>query len=337
MPTPTNILVIRLSAMGDVAMTVPVIRALTEQYPDVNITILTRKFFSPFFRDLKNVTVYNADVKGKHKGLLGLHKLSKELKQFNFDAVVDLHKVLRSNVLKRLISINQFAQIDKGRAQKKALISGKKFKQLATTHQRYANVFEQLGFKIDLENPTFPEPVALKGNLQQYIKTNNKNIGIAPFAAHDGKMYPLELMIKVITELSKENNIILFGGGESESAQLDRITTQFENTTTVAGKFSLNKELDLISNLDIMLSMDSGNAHLAAMLGVKVVTVWGVTHPFAGFLPFNHSMDSCLLADRTKFPKIPTSVYGKTYPKGYENAIASISPEEIITKVKSYL
>ena len=162
MSTPTNILVIRLSAMGDVAMTVPVIRALTEQYPDVRITILTRKFFSPFFRDFNNVTVYNVDVKGKHKGLLGLHKLSKELKQFNFDAVADLHKVLRSNILKRLLSINQFAQIDKGRTQKKALISGKKFKQLTTTHQRYANVFRQLGFIIDLENPTFPEPVALK-------------------------------------------------------------------------------------------------------------------------------------------------------------------------------
>lgn len=337
MSTPTNILVIRLSAMGDVAMTVPVIRALTEQYPDVRITILTRKFFSPFFRDFNNVTVYNVDGKGKHKGLLGLHKLSKELKQFNFDAVADLHKVLRSNILKRLLSINQFAQIDKGRTQKKALISGKKFKQLTTTHQRYANVFRQLGFIIDLENPTFPEPVALKGNLQHYIKPNKKNIGIAPFAAHDGKMYPLELMKKVITELSNENNIILFGGGESETAQLGRIANQFKNTNSVAGKLSLDKELDLISNLDLMLSMDSGNAHLAAMLGLKVITIWGVTHPFAGFLPFNHAIDSCLLADRTKFTKIPTSVYGKSYPKEYENAIASISPEEIIKKVKSNL
>ncbi|MEZ4780295.1 MAG: glycosyltransferase family 9 protein [Flavobacteriaceae bacterium] len=337
MPTPTNILVIRLSAMGDVAMAVPVLRAFTEQYPDVKISILTKKFFSPFFRDLKNVTVYNADVKGKHKGLLGLHKLSKELKQFNFDAVADLHKVLRSNVLKRLLSINQFAQIDKGRAQKKALISGKKFKQLKTTHQRYANVFEQLGFKIDLENPTFPQPVALKGNLQQYIKSNKKNIGIAPFAAHDGKMYPLELMKKVIAELSKEHNIILFGGGKEEVSQLENLANQFENVTNVAGNLSLNQEMNVISNLDVMLSMDSGNAHLAAMLGIKTITIWGVTHPYAGFAPFNQPVENCLLADRTQYPKIPTSVYGNKYPKGYENAIASISPKEIIAKVKSYL
>ncbi|MCB0461635.1 MAG: glycosyltransferase family 9 protein [Flavobacteriaceae bacterium] len=323
--------------MGDVAMAVPVLRAFTEQYPDVKISILTKKFFSPFFRDLKNVTVYNADVKGKHKGLLGLHKLSKELKQFNFDAVADLHKVLRSNVLKRLLSINQFAQIDKGRAQKKALISGKKFKQLKTTHQRYANVFEQLGFKIDLENPTFPQPVALKGNLQQYIKSNKKNIGIAPFAAHDGKMYPLELMKKVIAELSKEHNIILFGGGKEEVSQLENLANQFENVTNVAGNLSLNQEMNVISNLDVMLSMDSGNAHLAAMLGIKTITIWGVTHPYAGFAPFNQPVENCLLADRTQYPKIPTSVYGNKYPKGYENAIASISPKEIIAKVKSYL
>ncbi|MEZ4796938.1 MAG: glycosyltransferase family 9 protein [Flavobacteriaceae bacterium] len=337
MLTPQNILVIRLSAMGDVAMSVPVFRALTEQYPDVKITVLTKKFFSPFFRDLNNVSVFNADVKGKHKGLIGLRKLSKELKQYNFDAVADLHNVLRSNILKRLLSINQFAKIDKGRAEKKDLVSGKTFKQLTTTHQRYANVFEHLGYKIDLNNPTFPKPVVLKGNLQHYIKPDKKNIGIAPFAAHIGKMYPLELMKKVIAQLSKEYNIILFGGGEEEITQLKKMSNQFENTSTVAGKLSLDEELDVISNLDLMLSMDSGNAHIAAMLGVKVITVWGVTHPFSGFLPFNHTIDSCLLADRNKFPKIPTSVYGKKYPKGYENAIASISPEEIIAKVKSYL
>jgi ADP-heptose:LPS heptosyltransferase len=337
MSQPKNILVIRLSAMGDVAMTAPVIRALTEQYPDVKITILTRKFFNPFFRDIKNLKVYNADVKGKHKGVFGLYKLSGELKQFNFDAVADLHKVLRTKVLKRLLCINQYAQIDKGRAQKKALISGKIFKQLPTTHQRYADVFEQLGFKINLENPTFPSPISLKGKLQQYIKTNKKNIGIAPFAAHSGKMYPLELMKKVVAELSKEYNIVLFGGGEKEKVELEIISNQFKNTTTVAGKLSLDNELDVISNLDLMLAMDSGNAHLAAMLGVKVVTIWGVTHPYAGFLPFNHSIDSCVLSDRTRFPKIPTSVYGKTHPKGYENAIASISAEEIVSKVISYL
>jgi ADP-heptose:LPS heptosyltransferase len=105
--------------------------------------------------------------------------------------------------------------------------------------------------------------------------------------------------------------------------------------TSDAGKLSLEEELALISNLDLMLSMDSGNAHLAAMLGVKVITIWGVTHPFAGFAPFNQPDDYALLADRNLFPLIPTSIYGNKFPEGYENAAGSISFEAIVAKVKS--
>jgi len=108
MSKPKRILVIRLSAMGDVAMTVPVIRALSAQYPELKITVLTKELFSPFFRDLKNVNVFHADVNQKHKGLKGLYKLSNELKQFKFDAVADLHNVLRSNILKRLLLVKPF-------------------------------------------------------------------------------------------------------------------------------------------------------------------------------------------------------------------------------------
>ena len=95
-----HILVIRGSAMGDVAMTVPVLRAFTEQYPKIKVTVLTRKFFKPFFRSLDNVTVFAIDVKEKHKGLLGLYKLSREIKLLNIDAVADLHNVLRTKILK---------------------------------------------------------------------------------------------------------------------------------------------------------------------------------------------------------------------------------------------
>ncbi|PTM09210.1 MAG: ADP-heptose--LPS heptosyltransferase RfaF [Bacteroidetes bacterium] len=321
--------------MGDVAMTVPVIRALGIQYPELKITVLTKEFFSPLFRDLKNVSVFYADVKLKYKGLKGLYKLSKELKQFKFDAVADLHNVLRSNILKRLLLVKSFAQIDKGRAEKKALVSGESFQQLKTTHKRYADVFEQLGFIIQLSNPIFPKPVLLKENLQNLFKKGNKTIGIAPFAAYKSKMYPLELMQEVINELAKEYQVILFGGGDKEVIQLEKIASKYQNVTNIAGKLTLDEELDVISNLDGMLSMDSGNGHIAAMLGIKVITIWGVTHPFAGFLPFNQAEKFCLMADRTKFPKIPTSVYGNKYPKGYESAIETISPNNIVLKIKS--
>lgn len=338
MHKPKHILVIRLSAMGDVAMTVSVLQALTTQYPNLKITVLTRGFFKPFFRNLNNVVVFAADVKGKHKGVLGLYKLSKELKAFGFDAIADLHNVLRSKILNIFFFGKKIAQIDKGRTEKRALVAGQKVEQLKTTHQRYADVFAELGYRVDLLNPLFPQKTELTSELKHFI--SNKDlpvVGIAPFAAFEGKMYPLEQMKLVINQLSKDYNIILFGGGAKEILQLNAIASQTKNTISVAGKISLSQELDIISNLDVMLAMDSGNAHIAAMMGIKVVTIWGVTHPFAGFAPFNQPDNYQLLADRNQFPLIPTSIYGNKQPKGYENAAASITVEEIVEKIKDVI
>jgi len=336
MPKPKHILLIRLSAMGDVAMVIPVLCAFTQQFPDVKLTILTRAFFTPFFRELKNVNVFPAEVKGRHKGIFGLYKLSKELKNLDIDAVADLHNVLRSKILKFFLFGKEIIQIDKGRAEKKALISGKEFKQLKTTVQRYADVFKQLGFSIDLSNPIFSGKKALNSKVLKIIGVDSKKwIGIAPFAAHESKMYPLDLMEQVIRALSENHKVLLFGGGKKEMEILDKL--QSEKVINLAGKLTLDEELDVISNLDVMLSMDSGNGHLAAMLGIKVVTIWGVTHPYSGFAPFNQPEDYCLLSDRDKFPEIPTSIYGNKYPENYKEASRGISPEIVIEKISSII
>ncbi len=333
-----HILVIRLSAMGDVAMVVPVLRALTAQYKDLRFTVLTKALFKPFFRDLNNVDLFHADIYGAHKGVFGLYKLAKSLEKGNFDGVADLHNVLRSKVLKRFVNHKKWMVIDKGRTEKRALVSGQKFEQLKTTHQRYADVFEKLGFPIELSQPNFPSKAALSNRLKAFLGNPKlKCIGIAPFAAHKGKMYPLEMMKEVIQQVSQSHAVILFGGGEKEVALLSDFEHISENVKNVAGKLTLDEELDIISNLDLMLSMDSSNGHMAAMLGIKVVTLWGVTHPYAGFAPFNQPEANYLMADRTRYPKIPTSIYGNKHVEGYNDAIRSIAPSEVITKIEGLI
>ena len=320
-------------------MTVPVLRAFIQQYPSVKITVLTRDFFTPFFIGLQNVSVIPIDVKGKHKGVFGLYKLARELNKRNhFYAIADLHNVLRSKILKQFIKCKRFVSIDKGRKEKRLLTSGKIFEPLKITHQRYADVFDTLGFPIDLSIPQFPDKAILNETIKKLIGNHSKKlVGIAPFAAHEGKMYPLNAMKVVIEKLSKDYKVILFGGGKKEIQVLDTFANNIESTVNVAGKLSLDEELDLISNLDVMLSMDSGNAHIAAMLGVKVVTIWGVTHPFAGFRPFNQPENYALLPDRKEFPLIPTSVYGNKYPENYKEAAGSIEPEIVVEKIKSIM
>lgn len=339
-----HILVIRLSAMGDVAMTVPILKALGQEYPHLKVTVLTKKLFIPIFSGLDHVSVYEADIKKRHKGLVGLWRLYQELRHLGIHHVADLHNVLRSRVLKKYFALDKvlFVQIDKGRAEKKALTRSrnKEFKQLKSTHQRYADVFDELGFPIQLSNVEPLERQSLSGGLLELVGQDTKKwLGVAPFAAHEGKMYPLPLMENVIERLinTDKYKILLFGGGKAEIQKLDAIADTFEGVINMAGKLDFPEELRLISNLDLMLSMDSGNGHLAANYGIPVVTVWGVTHPFAGFYPFNQPMENAVLADREQFPLIPTSVYGNTFPKGYEKVMESISPEAIVAKIGQLL
>ncbi|MBW1293924.1 ADP-heptose--LPS heptosyltransferase RfaF [Aquimarina litoralis] len=326
--------------MGDVAMTVPVLRTFREAYPNAKITVLTRKFFEPIFSGIENLEVYHADVTGKHKGVLGLSRLSNELRKTGITAVADLHNVLRSNVLKNLLRLRgvKVVQIDKGRAEKKALTrsSNKEFKQLKTTHQRYADVFGKLGFPIDLKNHSFPKKATLTPNILELTKNSTKKwLGIAPFAQYQSKVYPLDLLIEVIEQLNEENvyEILLFGGGKKEMDILNNIESKYQNVINVAGKLSFEDELKLIANLDGMLSMDSGNAHLAAMFGIPTITLWGVTHPFAGFMPFGQPMENALLPNLAKYDQIPTSIYGNKFPPGYEKVMHSIKPETVVETI----
>ena len=345
MPNKTkHILVIRLSAMGDVAMSVPVITTFVAKYPDVKITVLTKAFLATFFKDIPNVSVVVPGLKDKHKGFLGIRRLSKELKKLDIDVVADLHNVLRSNLLIRFLRLSgvSYQQIDKGRSEKKALTSPKKSNlvNLKPTHERYADVFRKLGFNLDLNDVKLLPVKPIDNSISLKIGTLKNNvIGIAPFAAHKGKMYPLDKMEELIVILSKkeDTSILLFGGGASEKAALDVLASTYDNVVNVTGRLAFEKELQLISNLSVMLSMDSGNGHLAAMYGVPVVTVWGVTHPVAGFAPIGQSKEMQLLPDLEKFPLIPTSIYGNKYPDGFLACFNTIAPQEIADNIKKCL
>lgn len=344
MSKPKHILVIRLSAMGDVAMTVPVLRAFSLQYPEVKITVVSRPFFEPFFNGIPNVTFFGVDLKERHKGFLGLLRLFSDLRKLKIDAVADLHNVLRSKVVRTLFALSgkKVAATNKGRADKKALTraENKVFTPVKSMVERHIDTFQKLGFQISLETPIFPEKAKLSNEILEITGMKSQNwIGIAPFAQYDSKVYPQDLMQQVIDDLAenRSNKIFLFGGGDVEIQKLNQLKSQHDNVLVVAGQFKFQQELDLISNLDLMLSMDSGNAHIAAMLGVKVITLWGATHPYAGFKPFHQPDDFCISADREKYPLLPTSVYGNKKVDGYEDVMRTIQPETILNTIKKEL
>jgi ADP-heptose:LPS heptosyltransferase len=266
------------------------------------------------------------------------------VKALHIDAFADLHHVLRSKVVRTLFALSgkKTVTVDKGRAEKKTLTCAKNkiFQPLTTMFERHQLVFESLGFPIDLSQPKFPaKALIVQPELAAIVAQSKNTIGIAPFAQYDSKVYPLDLMQQVIDTLSQnqEHIILLFGGGQKEKEELQKLAGDKKNVLNMAGKIPFQDELNLISNLDVMLSMDSGNAHIAAMLGVPVVTLWGATHPYAGFLPFNQSFNNALVSDRNQYPKLPTSVYGNKKVPGYENAMRTILPEQVAARIGEVL
>ncbi|NEV92877.1 glycosyltransferase family 9 protein [Psychroflexus sp. YR1-1] len=345
MKRPGHILVIRLSAMGDVAMTVPVLTHLLETYPNLKITVLTKPFFAHLFEHIERIQVVKAEVKTRHKGISGLWLLARQLNRLEIDAIADLHNVLRSRLLCGFLKIfgHEYFRIDKGRPEKKALTRPKNkiLKPLKSTHQRYANVFKKLNLPLDQKFKVQRIRLPLSSEIKSVLNLDKskKWVGIAPFAAHSPKQYPLKQMKKVISKLNadKDIQILLFGGGKKEIKKLGALAEEFSNSENLAGRFDFSDELKLISNLDVMLSMDSGNAHLAAMFGVDVVSIWGATHPYAGFAPFGQTRKQQILPDLEKYPLLPTSIYGNKKVKGYKKVMHDIPAEEVFQKVKSNL
>ncbi len=338
-----HIAIIRLSAMGDVAMTVPVVLALSQQYPDIKITVVSRPFFKSIFENIPNVNFFSVHTHHQHKGFLGILKLYSDLKALGVTQIADFHNVLRSQVVRQLFAFfgKKVVATDKGRAEKKALTSlkNKDFRPLKTMIQRHLDTLEELGYSVNLGRPYLLEKGPIPKKAASLLgKKNEKWIGIAPFAHYKGKTYPIDLMEKVIAALSenKHNTILLFGG-EPDFVRLEHLAHGLENVFNFSKKISFIDELHLISNLDVMLSMDSGNAHLAALFGVKTVTLWGATHPYAGFAPYNQPEENCLVADRAQYPLLPTSVYGNVKVSGYEDAMRTISPEKIVDRILSQL
>lgn len=277
----TRILAYRFSAFGDVAMTVPVFREFLEQNPGVEIIMVSRKNFEALFAGIPNVTFKGIDL-DDYKGFFGLRKLSNELiREFNPDCIANLHDVIRTKVLDRIYRRKGFKvfKIDKGKEEKEHLTDVWNLEkvQLKKTVERYADVFRDMGFKVELSHQLRP------------VSMNKSGIGFAPFAQHKGKMLPLEKSYELARILARKHTVYFFGGGKKETETLEKWESEIPNTKNLSGKLNLTEELHQISQLELMISMDSANMHLASLVGTRCVSIWGATHPYAGFLGFGQS------------------------------------------------
>ncbi len=318
MPDMTKILVYRFSAMGDVVMLLPVLKGLLESNRNLDIYLLTRPFLFPVFEGVDRLHLISADLKGKHKGLIGLYRLYRYLKkEINPAQVFDLHQVPRTYLLNLFFQMGRFEvhHFSKGRNEKKRAVQSKLQKALPSTIDRYAAVFFNTGYHFIMpEPPLFPK--SPKAEVFALLKLNPADweilIGMAPFARHPQKVWGKDKTRELLELLSQipKSKVILFGGGKAEMTILTQLAGQFSNCL-VAGHFvGFADEIRLLSHLDVMISMDSANMHLAAMAGIPVISIWGGTHPSLGFAPYYQKTENLIQYDGDRLNCRPCSVFG---------------------------
>lgn len=343
-------LVIRFSSLGDVALTVPVLRGVLAGNERLHITFVSNKKFAPLFYNIPRLRFYGVEL-SQHKGIGGLHRLFKELASLeHWDKIIDLHSVMRTWVISTFFKFSghRVYEIDKGRDEKKALIRqrNKELVRLPHTTERYLQVFSEAGIPGTMERGDciWVQDEA-RDNLMRFLYDNEVHkekiwLGIAPFSKHREKEWPLPKVNELISKLAATDayKIMLLGGGDNEVRLLKQIAATHEHTLNLAGVLGLEEEISLMHHLDCVVSMDSFNMHLAALCGVKVVSIWGATHYFAGFGPLNDNEKYIVETSPADLSCRPCSVFGdKPCFRGDLACLTSITVEQVMMKIEQAL
>ncbi len=344
----------RFSAIGDVAMTIPAVYNLCAAYPDVNFIFLTRRKMADLFvNPPANLTIEGIHLED-YKGIKGILRLSKEIRRkYDINLYIDLHNVLRSRLLEifwRLNGIPAYV-IDKGRKEKRKLTRkrNKMLVPLKSQHERYRETIARAGFKeiSDTFKGIFNGRSKSDTSLFSDIVATKKDeywVGVAPFAAHEGKIYPTDKMqeaLDIVKRTCPGVKFFFFGGGDNEQTITEEWARRYPGSISLAGKrYGFAKEMALINHLDTMLTMDSANMHLAALASVPTVSIWGATHPYCGFRAWRQHDDDRYDDDtvQIQLPCRPCSVYGNR-PCRHQNLLClkGISPQSVASKILSTL
>lgn len=325
-----KILVIRLSSIGDIVLTTPIIRCIKQQVPDCQLHLLTKAKF--------------ADVVGNNPYIDKLHLLNDSLKNTisalrkeKFDYIVDLHKNIRSLIIRTALCVPS-ASFNKLNF-KKFLLTRLKINRMPDKHivDRYFEAAKQLNVTNDGKGLDFffsEEEMQSKLPIPEAFRSNY--IAIAIGAQHYTKIYPAEKVGDLCRALYP-NKIVLIGGKTDIEHGKQIVATSQGNVINTCGQLSLRHSALALKNADLVVANDTGMMHIAAALNKPIVSIWGGTVPEFGMYPYmpkglehlSHIVENKQLKCR------PCHKLGrKSCPKGHFKCMNDININSIVETIK---
>jgi len=320
-----RILLIRFSSIGDIVLTTPIIRCIKKQYPDVEISFLTKDEYVPILEA-------NPYINSIYSFKNSLSEVIPLLKAADFDLIIDLHKNLRSfivkvRLLKKSISFNKLNI-------RKWLRVNFKINSLPETHivDRYFFVLRSLKIKNDGQGLDYfiPEKdVVDLRTLPSAYKSGFYAIVIG--AKHFTKRFPIDKQIELIDNLKLP--IVLFGNQkEYNDGEIIKTRTQNEVFNS-CGLFNINQSASLLKLAKKVITNDTGLMHIASALNKDIISIWGCTIPEFGMYPYQIKMPK----NQIKYVQVqnlncrPCSKIGLSKcPKEHFDCMHNIKVEEII-------
>lgn len=315
-------------------MSLHALRALRNTYPDLKITVATKARFARFYSVIPDVDILQLPPDGSFKSLMALVRAARES---GTDCVADIHNTLRGKFIRNVMCLYgaKIAVLDKMRPERRRLVSRNHGGLVPMRHNvlRFCDVFARLGFPV-------PEPSVSRVRNKipaAFGEKTGRWAGFAPFASTCMKIYPEEGRRRLVEQMAGEfDKLFIFTGPGREKEFALEMAFSYPNVVSVFGNTDIWGEMDLMSNLDIMVTMDSSAMHMASVVGTPVVSVWGATHPAAGFYAYGSDPDKT--AVQVDLDCRPCSIYGEgKCRRGDFKCLSSISPEMIMEKVRQVL
>ena len=318
-PPMPSILILRLSSLGDIVLTTPLIRALREQYPEGRIDLVLEKEYEALIPLMEGIS--KAHIFDKKSGLRGLLWLRRMLRKENYDYVLDLHNVLRTRLLRRGLAQHLFV-IDKRTFHRWLLVRFKfdRLKHAPDVIGRYFETAAPLGVTDTGAGPKLNIPSTHDAT----------RIAIAPGSRHWNKRWPATNFAIAAKELITRGYHIDLHGSEADRSIAEQIASNLPNGayTNFAGALDLADASREIAKASAILTNDSGLMHLAEAVGTRVIAIFGPTVTQFGFKP--RAADAVILEVKGLYCRPCTANGLEHCPEKHFRCMMEIEPEQVI-------
>jgi heptosyltransferase-2 len=320
-----KVLIIRLSSLGDILLTTPLIRTLKNLYPQLNIDFIIREEYQDTIRlnpHINNIITINRNYNPK--------EINKKIKNTNYDLIIDLQNNFRSRSLTRNTS-TKIVRYKKPYLKRMLLVKFNinKFNEIVPIPVRYASAIPN--FNLDNDGlELFLSPI---GNTE--LNENDNFIGLCPGSRHKTKMWPTEYFIKLGKELNKNNFKVILLGGKDDRSICKVISDQIENSMDLSNNNNLLKLAEEMKKCKAVVCNDSGLMHTALAVGVPTIGLFGSTVKEFGFAPYKGKN---LVLENNSLSCRPCSHIGlDECPKKHLKCLKDIDPNFVLKETLNFV